>query len=190
MGSVTDQGPSSWHWNTKTQLAYFLDHLNNLCEKIQFTMEIEEENQLPFLDALVKRNENTLTTSVFHKKTHMDWYIHFRSHHHPQIKMSVVSCLKSRAERACPGDGLKEELNHLSRVFQANRYPHTVTAGVLNKKRRAPITTSTEGQVKLSATCLTLKNQLISISIYIYNIYIYIHKHDYTHMCIIVVFRW
>ena len=86
-------------------------------------METEEENQLPFLDVLVKRNENTLTTSVFRKKTHTDRYLHFRSHHHPQVKTSVVSCLKSRAERVCTGDGLKEELNHLSRVFQANGYP-------------------------------------------------------------------
>ena len=128
----------------RTQLANFLDHLNGLCEKIQFTMKIEEENQLPFLDVLVKRNENTLTTSEFCKKTHTGRYLHFRSHHHPQIKTSVVSCLKSRAERVCAGDGLEEELNHLSRVFQVNGYPHAVTAGVLSKKRRAPITTSTE----------------------------------------------
>ena len=107
-------------------------------------MEIEEENQLPFLDVLVKRNENTLTTSVFRKKTHTDRYLHFRSHHHPQVKTSVVSCLKSRAERVCAGDSLKKELNHLSRVFQANGYPHAVTAGVFDKKRRAPPSTSTE----------------------------------------------
>ena len=44
----------------------------------------------------------------------------------------------------CAGDGLKEELNHLSRVFQANGYPHAVTAGVLSKKLRAPTATSTE----------------------------------------------
>ena len=43
----------------RTELATFLDHLNSLCEKIQLTMEIEEENQLPFLDVLVKRNEYT-----------------------------------------------------------------------------------------------------------------------------------
>ena len=34
----------------------------------------------------------------------------------------------------CTRDGLKEELNHLSSVFQANGYPHAVTSGVLNKK--------------------------------------------------------
>ena len=128
----------------RTQLVTFLDHLNGLCEKIQFTMEMEEENQLPFLDVLVKWNENTLTTSVFRKKTHTDWYLHFRSHHHPQVKTSVVSCLKSRAERVCAEDSLKEELNHLSRVFQANGYLHAVTAGVLDKKQRAPPSTSTE----------------------------------------------
>ena len=46
----------------RTELATFLDHLNGLCQKVQFTMEIEE-NQLPFLDVLVKRNEYTLTPS-------------------------------------------------------------------------------------------------------------------------------
>ena len=56
--------------HVRVQLVTFLDHLNGLCEKIQFTMEIEEENQLPFLDVLVKRNKNTLTKLVFCKKTH------------------------------------------------------------------------------------------------------------------------
>ena len=85
----------------RTQLVTFLDHLNGLCEKIQFTMEIEEENHLPFLAVSVKKNENNLTTSVFHKKTHTNRYLQFRSHHHSQIKTSVVSCLNSRAERVC-----------------------------------------------------------------------------------------
>ena len=123
----------------RTQLAAFLDHLNNLCEKIQFTMEIEEENQLPFLDVLVKRNEYTLTTSVFRKKTHTDRYLHFWSHHHPQVKTSMVSCLNSRTERVCTRDDLKEELNHLSGVFQANGYLHAVTAGVLSKSFVPPL---------------------------------------------------
>ncbi|MDA8031702.1 MAG: reverse transcriptase domain-containing protein, partial [Alphaproteobacteria bacterium] len=133
----------------RTQLVAFLNHLNNLCEKIQFTMEVEEENQLPFLDVLVRRNGDSLSTSVYRKKTHTDRYVHFRSHHHPQVKTSVVSCLKSRAEQLCTGDGLAEELNHLSRVFQANGYPHAVTAGALNKRRRRPPTRTEDETQKM-----------------------------------------
>ena len=121
----------------------FLDHLNGLCEKIQFTMETEEENQLPFLDMLVKRNENTLTTSVFRKKIHTDWYLHFRSYHHPQVKRVWYPVL---SQEVCTGDDHKEELNHLSRVFQANGYPHAVTAGV---RRAHPLTSVEDDEQRL-----------------------------------------
>ena len=117
----------------RTHLEVLLKHLNSLCQKLQFTMETEEDNQLPFLDLLVSKNEDTLTTSVFRKKTHTDRYLYFWSHHHPQVKTSVVSCLKMRAEWVCSGVGHKKELHHLSNVFRANAHPCTVTAGVLNK---------------------------------------------------------
>ena len=61
--------------------------------------------------------------------THTSSEIHLWLHHHPQVKTSVVYCLKSRAERVCTRDDIKEELNHLLRVIQANGYPHAVTAG-------------------------------------------------------------
>ena len=112
-------------------------------------MEVEEENQLPFLDVLVRRIRDTLSTSVYWKKTHTDRYLHFRSHHHSQVKTSVVSCLKSKAERLCTGDGRTEELNHLSRVFQANGYPHAIMAGVFNKSRRCPPTCTEDETQKM-----------------------------------------
>ena len=90
-------------------------------------MEAKEENQLLFLDVLVQRNGDSLTTTVYHKKTHTDWYLHFWSHHHPQAKTSVVYCLKMRAERVCTGDDFTKELHHLPNVFWANRYACVVT---------------------------------------------------------------
>jgi hypothetical protein len=39
------------------RLQEFLDHLNNLIPSIQFTMEIECNNTLPFLDVLITRRE-------------------------------------------------------------------------------------------------------------------------------------
>ena len=55
----------------RTQLNTFLEHLNGLCQKIHFTMEIEEKSWLPFLDVLAQRNDDNLTTLVYwKKKTH------------------------------------------------------------------------------------------------------------------------
>ena len=116
----------------RTQLVTYLDHLNGLCEKIQFTMEMKEENQLPFLDVSVKKNVNTLTTSVFRKKTHTDRYLHFQSHHHSQIKTSAVSCLNSRAEWVCAVP---------QPIGLTSRQPPTVD---MSKKSAAPMNSMSE----------------------------------------------
>ena len=111
-----------------------MEHLNGLCQKIQFTVEMEESNQLPYLDVLVHRDEDTQTTKVYRKKTKTDQYLHFQSHHHPQVKTSVASCLKKRAECVSTGKSLSKELQHFSDMFQAKGYPHNVTEGVLYRK--------------------------------------------------------
>ena len=41
----------------KRHVSAFLVHLNSLRPSIQFTMEIEENDSLPFLDTLIKRGD-------------------------------------------------------------------------------------------------------------------------------------
>ena len=56
-------------WNgDRNELNEFLTHLNSLRSSIQFTMEIEDNNSLPFLDVLVTKNDSGLRTSVYRKK--------------------------------------------------------------------------------------------------------------------------
>ena len=106
-----------------------MEHLNGLCQKIQFTVEMEENNQLPYLDVLVHRDDGTLTTSVYRKKTKTDQYLHFQSHNHPQVKTSVASCLKKKAERVSTGKSLSKELQQFSDMFQAKGYPQCYRGG-------------------------------------------------------------
>ena len=35
----------------------------------KFTMELEENREVPFLDVCIKRNHNTFSTTIHHKKT-------------------------------------------------------------------------------------------------------------------------
>ena len=58
------------------------DHLNSIDACIHFTIEKESDGQLPFLDILLKREEDgSISTSVYRKATHTDHYLYFHSHH-------------------------------------------------------------------------------------------------------------
>ena len=62
---------------SRDELDTFLHYLNSIRSSIQFTMEMEDESQLPFLDVMFKSEDHRLTTTVYRKKTHADHYIHF-----------------------------------------------------------------------------------------------------------------
>ncbi|XP_046548528.1 uncharacterized protein LOC124258500 [Haliotis rubra] len=52
--------------------AQLLQHLNNQHPRIKFTMETEQNRQLPFLDVALQSTDKGLVTSVYRKPTHTD----------------------------------------------------------------------------------------------------------------------
>ena len=83
----------AFFWVIPRHLTEFLNHLNRLHNKIQFTMEIEE-GRLPFLDNDIYRKTNgSLGHEVYRKPTHTNLYQHQNSHHHPANKQSVLASL-------------------------------------------------------------------------------------------------
>nr|XP_049699777.1 uncharacterized protein LOC126053464 [Helicoverpa armigera] len=100
----------------------FLNHLNSINPKIQFTMESEANNSLAFLDVLVIRNpNNTLSHTVYRKKTHTDKYLHGESHHHPTQLSTVGKSLFQRARGICDEQHLGAELQHVKQVLHDNK---------------------------------------------------------------------
>jgi hypothetical protein len=77
----------------------FLNHLIRLHNKIQFTMEIEEEGHLPFLDIdIYRKTDGSLGHKVYRKPTHSNLFLHQNSQHHPAKKQSVLVSLIHRAK--------------------------------------------------------------------------------------------
>ena len=86
----------------KDRVQDLLQHLNGIKESINFTVEVESEGCIPFLDVLIARQpDGSISTSVYRKGTHADKYLDFDSHHQLSHKRSVDTTLQSRAESHC-----------------------------------------------------------------------------------------
>ncbi|GJQ72989.1 hypothetical protein Trydic_g1626 [Trypoxylus dichotomus] len=115
------------------KLDRFLEHLNGVHPKIQFTMELT-------VDVRVNRNQARVTTSVqtvFRKPTHTDRYLHNQSNYHPGLKNTVVRTMVKRARRICSEDQLKEELDHLRQALRCNGYAEDLINRAITSKPRS-----------------------------------------------------
>lgn len=133
------------------RLTDFLTFLNSQHPNIKFTMEVERDRKIPFLDVLIQRkDDNSLGYKVYRKPTHTDRYLHASSHHHPAQKNSVVSSLVYRALTISQDDNLEHELSHLTQALISNGYSKSNINRVINrlKNKISHNTQDTENEVE------------------------------------------
>ena len=119
----------------KTLITPFLDHLNGIEPSIKFTVEEERDRQLALLDVLLCReDDSTISTSVYHKATHTNQYLSFRSRHPTAHKVAVVRTLMTRAENLSSLGVEQTEEKRVTNALRGNDYPsgfiqkHTITS--------------------------------------------------------------
>ena len=121
----------------KTQVNEFHDHLNSINPHLQFTVELEENRCLPFLDTMTIRSNGKIEDDIYRKLTHTDKYSHHDSHHPLQHKLSVLSTLLDRAEKMPSSNkGKRRERKHVLRVLRDNGYPFTFIRSYDHKRKR------------------------------------------------------
>ncbi|UYV62695.1 hypothetical protein LAZ67_2001598 [Cordylochernes scorpioides] len=92
--------------------------LNNLYQDIRFTVEIETNNTLAFLDILITKIDNRYTTGVYYKPSFFPSYIHFSSYCPLSHKINTVKTLTKRIFTHCTTEISKQQetntiLSHL-----------------------------------------------------------------------------
>jgi len=109
----------------KSQVTELLNFLNDRDKAIKFTVEVEVDDKLPFLDCLVtKESTGSLSTTVYRKPTHTNHYLNFESHNPISTKSSVIGSLARRALQVSGSEtALISENKHLVNVFCKNSYP-------------------------------------------------------------------
>ena len=107
----------------KVEINAFHNHLNEQKANIQFTKEIEENGELPFLDCLVSRDNNELRRTVYRKPTHTDRLLEESSYNQTSHKVTTIKTLTRRAQLVSDiPDSLRDENKYLEHVFIKNNY--------------------------------------------------------------------
>ena len=116
----------SHSWLKTTLVNEFHDRLNSFNPHLQFTIELEENRCLPFLDTMTIGSNGKIEVDLHRKPTHTDKYLHHDSHHPLQHKLSVLSTLLDGAEKIPSSNkGKRCERKHVLRVLRDNGYPFT-----------------------------------------------------------------
>ena len=112
-------------FNSYLQLLKFVGYMNHQHPNIKFTFEVEKNNNFPFLDIKICRENNQLTTSVFRKPTFFGVFINFDSFLHVSYKHSLVNTLIFRYFKMYfSNEKLHNEIVYHKEVFRYNRYPN------------------------------------------------------------------
>ena len=123
-------------WPNDENFDVFLDNLNRLSPSIKFTVEWEQESQLPFLDVEVTRFNSGFIFGIYRKPTHSHQYLHYFSWQPDHVKRSGLFSLFLRAHRICDSTNLKKEIDYLFSSFKKIGYPTFFIREVLSDVRR------------------------------------------------------
>ena len=132
--------------------------LNSFHQNIKFTIEIEKDDAIPFLDVLIIRKAGKIETTVHRKKTCTDLYMNWYSCAPNNWKWRTLRTLVRRAHVNCfTKKYLEDELKHIRKTFnEIDNYPHWVITKVFKE------TTSLEkGNQIDEATDINSKNHLL-----------------------------
>ena len=115
---------SKYFLNTIFEVFHHGYRLEHKSVHIQFTREIEEDQQIPFLDVNTHRkSDGTLKTTVYRKATHTYQYLNWNSNHPLEHKRSVVRTLLNRVETHVSDlEDREAEKQHVLNVLRANGY--------------------------------------------------------------------
>ena len=101
-----------------------LREINSMHNNLKFTIEIEQEGKIPFLDMMLTRNGKKLASTWYCKPTDTGLVMNFHALAPRRYKRSVVSGFVHRIHRACSTwENFHLSLQRAKSVLEKNQYP-------------------------------------------------------------------
>lgn len=124
---------------TIANLEALLQYMNSIHESVKFTMEYDTNRQR-FLDVLVNRNGNHVTTELYQKTTDVDTTIPRTSAHPPNVFKGVLTGHLTRLKRITSDPTTFEKKSQeVLQSFKANCYKESETKSSLERVRNLSI---------------------------------------------------
>ena len=118
------------------QLNLFLNFINSLEPSINFTLELDENKSINFLDLTIKILNNRHDFSIFRKPTHTDTIIPASSSHPWTHKLAFFNSSIHRLFNVpMSPDNFLKEVNVLKQMAVNNSYPSSLIDKLIHKKR-------------------------------------------------------
>ena len=112
----------------------FLTTLNNSHPSIDFSMELEENGTLPFLEMDIIRNGCRLDTKVYRKPTDTGLLLHYHSQVNSRYKRSLLNTMLNRAFKLTSTWKLfHQECECLKEIFSRLRYPDKLVISTIRQ---------------------------------------------------------
>ena len=121
-------------FNNKHGALLFFEYINSQYRNSKFTMEKEENHQLPFLDVLIDDGQSEFpVTSVFRKKTYTGLLTNFFSFTPSSYKLGLIRPLVDRAFKINnTWKGFNKEINQLTSILMKKCFPCYIIQRVVN----------------------------------------------------------
>ena len=101
-----------------------LDEINKLHPKLKFTMEMEEDGKLAFLDMEIVHHENVLSSTWYVKPTDTGLIMNYHALAPKLYKRSVVQSFVHRIYRCCSSwENVTTSLERAKLILMKNQYP-------------------------------------------------------------------
>ena len=123
-------------WPIDSDFSQFFRQVNELVPSIDFTVEWEQNESIPFLDTTIHRLSSGFSFAIYRKPTHSNQFIHYFSWHPDHVKRGALHTLFLRAYRICDQLYLEQEISFLYSAFRKVGFPLRYIDSVHSKVKK------------------------------------------------------
>lgn len=114
-----------------------LDTFNSFHHKLQFTLEVEKNRQINFLDLTLIRENNHIHTKWYTKSVSSGRYLNYNSEHHKIHKKNVITAIIDRSIKLTTAKYRQETINKAKNLLSINGYPPHLINSITKRRVHA-----------------------------------------------------